>query len=155
MVRVLLVSLLLLCAATAAAAPDEPAAAPALAPSGPRVVSAESRVNDGLAFAKSGDWVQAETAYRDATRLGATLPEAWNGLGFALRKLGRYDESIRAYHEALRLRPAYPQALEYLGEAYVQVGRLQEARAILERLRPLDPKEADELAQAIAKAVPR
>ena len=78
MVRVLLVSLLLLCAATAAAAPDEPAAAPALAPSGPPVVTAASRVNDGLAFAKSGD-----------------------------------------------------------------------------RLRPLDPKEADELAQAIAKAVPR
>ena len=62
---------------------------------------------------------------------------------------------MTAYREALRLRPAYPQALEYLGEAYVQLGRLAEAREVLERLRPLDAKEAAELAQAIAKATKR
>jgi tetratricopeptide (TPR) repeat protein len=52
----------------------------------------------------------------------------------------------------LRLRPDYPEALEYLGEAYVQMGKLAEAQAVLDRLRPLDPKEAEELAKAIAAA---
>jgi len=80
------------------------------------------------------------------------LSEAWNGLGYSLRKLGRYDESIKAYQEALRLRPEYSQALEYLGEAYVQMGKLDEAKKVLEQLRPLDPREADELALLIEKA---
>ena len=62
---------------------------------------------------------------------------------------------MKAYQEALRLRPQYPQALEYLGEAYVQLGRLAEAREVLARLEPLDPKEADELARAIAQAARR
>jgi hypothetical protein len=32
------------------------------------------------------------------------------------------------------------------------MGRLDDARAVLARLRPLDPREADELAQAITRA---
>ena len=62
---------------------------------------------------------------------------------------------MKAYLEALRLRPNYPQALEYLGHAYVEMGRLDDARAVHARLLPLDPREAHELAQAIAKAARR
>ena len=83
------------------------------------------------------------------------LPEPWNGLGYALRQQRRWDEAVNAYREALRLRPSYPQALEYLGHAYVEMGRLDDARAVLVRLRPLDSREADELAGAIARAAPR
>lgn len=42
-----------------------------------------------------------------------------------------------------------------LGEASAEAGRLDEARAILARLRPLDPKGADELAEAIQRAAGR
>ena len=62
---------------------------------------------------------------------------------------------MKAYLEALRLRPNYALALEYLGHAYVEMGRLDDARGVLARLRPLDPGEADELAQAIARAARR
>ena len=61
----------------------------------------------------------------------------------------RYRESVDAYQEALRLRPNFPEALEYLGEAYVKMGRSDDARRILERLRPLDAHRAEELAEAI------
>ncbi len=73
-------------------------------------------------------------------------------MGYALRNQGRYTESLDAYHEALRLRPDFPEALEYLGEAYVKMGRLDDARRILNRLRPLDAHRADELAEEISKA---
>lgn len=149
----LLLILLLLLTPVAAARADGPDPA-AVAPSAP-VVSAQSRLNDGIKLAKKKDWAGAERAYRDSLRLDPGPPEAWNGLGFALRNQKKYPESIAAYEEALKRRPNYAQALEYLGEAYVQLGRLDEARAIHTRLQPLDAKEARELAQAIEKAARR
>jgi len=98
------------------------------------------------------DWTAAVGAFRRALALRGDFPDAWNELGFALRNQGRYAESLDAYHEALRLRPDFPEALEYLGEAYVKMGRLDDARRTLERLRPLDPERARELAEEIAAA---
>jgi tetratricopeptide (TPR) repeat protein len=83
--------------------------------------------------------------------LRPAFPDAWNEPGYALRHLGRYAESLDAYGEALRLRPDFPEALEYLGEAYVKMGRLDDARRVLERLRPLDAVRARELAEEIGK----
>jgi len=84
-------------------------------------------------------------------RPSSGVPEAWNELGFALRNQARYAEALDAYAEALRLRPSFPEALEYLGEAYVKMGRLDEARRVLDRLRPLDSGRAQELAEVIEK----
>jgi tetratricopeptide (TPR) repeat protein len=58
---------------------------------------------------------------------------------------------VAAYDRALKLRPRYPEALEYLGEAYVKMGRLDDARKILDRLKPLDTARAKELEEEIAK----
>ena len=64
---------------------------------------------------------------------------------------GRYPDSVAAYEQALRLRPAFPEALEYLGEAYVMMGRPDDARRVLDRLKPLDAARAKELAEVIDK----
>jgi tetratricopeptide (TPR) repeat protein len=136
---------------TAAAVDDPPLPVPDLG----GAVSAQARFNEGRALAEARDWPAAERKYREAIELDPALPEPWNGLGYALRQQRRWDESVKAYLEALRLRPSYPQALEYLGHAYVEMGRLDDARAVLARLRPLDPAEADELAQAITRAARR
>ena len=149
----LLLVLVLLLMPMAIARADGPD--PMTPPPGAPVVSAQSRVNDGIKLGKKKDWAGAERAYRDAIRLDPALPEGWNGLGFALRNQKRYPESIAAYQEALKRRPNYAQALEYLGEAYVQMGQLDDARAIHARLQPLDAREARELAQAIDKAARR
>ena len=150
----LLLILVLLLTPVAAARADGPDPA-VVTPSAPPVVSAKSRLNDGIKLAKKKDWAGAEAAYRDSLRLDPGPPEAWNGLGYALRNQKNYPESIAAYEEALKRRPNYAQALEYLGEAYVQLGQLDEARKIHARLQPLDAKEAKELAQAIEKAAKR
>ena len=121
----------------------------------PVAKTAEERYNEGRTFVQSKQWGAAEDSYREAIKLRPAFPEAWNGLGYALRNQKKYEESVRAYDEALRQRPDYAEALEYLGEAYVQMGKLDEARAVLDRLRPLDPREAESLAQAIASATTR
>jgi tetratricopeptide (TPR) repeat protein len=113
--------------------------------------SADSEFNRGVRARLAQDWPTAVDAFRGAIAQRAEFPEAWNELGFALRNQGRYPESLQAYDEALRLRPNFPEALEYLGEAYVKLGRLEDARRVLERLRPLDAGRAQELAEVIQK----
>jgi tetratricopeptide (TPR) repeat protein len=113
--------------------------------------TAESEYDRGMRARLSRDWKAAVEAQRNAVTLRPAFPEAWNELGFALRNQGNYPESLKAYDEALRLRPNFPEALEYLGEAYVKLGRLDDARRVLERLRPLDTARAKELAEEIQK----
>jgi tetratricopeptide (TPR) repeat protein len=118
----------------------------------PPAPSAEQEYGRGLAATQAKEWSVAVAAFNRAIEMKPAYPEAWNGLGHALRQQGRYPESLKAYDEALRLRPDYPEALEYIGEAYVKLGRLDDARRVLERLRPLDAGMARELAEAIAQA---
>lgn len=134
----------------APAAADMTKPAPA-SPSTPAGSTAEDEFNRGLRARTARDWKAAAAAFRRAVDMKPAYAEAWNGLGHALRQQGKYAESLRAYDEALRLRPDFPEALEYLGEAYVKLGRLDDARRVLDRLRPLDAGRAQELAEAIAK----
>jgi tetratricopeptide (TPR) repeat protein len=128
---------------------DNPAAGQVRQPTA--APSAESEYDRGVRARLSKDWTAAVEAQRSAVTMRPAFPEAWNELGFALRNQGRYPESLQAYDEALRLRPNFPEALEYLGEAYVKLGRLDDARRVLDRLRPLDMARAEELAEVIEK----
>lgn len=144
--RIVLALVLALALPAAAARANQDA--PVAEPETPQVTP-ESRLDAGLALADKKDWAGAEAAFREAIKLRPEFPEAWNNLGHALREQKKYAESVKSYQEALRLRPDYPQALEYLGEAYVEMGKFDDARAVLDRLRPLDPQQAAELAGAI------
>jgi tetratricopeptide (TPR) repeat protein len=118
----------------------------------PASADAENEYDRGVRARVAQDWVAAVDAFHRAIVLRPAFADAWNELGFALRHQARYAESLDAYGEALRLRPDFPEALEYLGEAYVKLGRLDDARRVLERLRPLDPDRAEELAEEIRTA---
>ena len=143
---ILLAGLLLLIAAPARG-DMTPTPPPSGIPTGP-----EQQYIQGVTATRAKEWSAAAAAFAKAVELTPTYAEAWNGLGYALRNQGKYAESLKAYNEALRLRPDYPEALEYLGEAYVKMGQLDEARKVLERLRPIDKKMAKELEDGIAKA---
>jgi tetratricopeptide (TPR) repeat protein len=150
LVSVLALALGMLAVGSALADPSSPAVqerrqAPALG-------DADTVYNRGVRARVARDWPAAVDAFHQAVALRADFADAWNELGYALRHQRRYAESLDAYHEALRLRPAFPEALEYLGEAYVELGRLDDARRVLDRLRPLDAERARELAEEIAKA---
>jgi tetratricopeptide (TPR) repeat protein len=147
---VFFLSLLPLVPSLAHADPSSPAVQERRQP--PTVPTADTEYDRGVRARLVSDWGAAVNAFRGAIRLRPDFADAWNELGFALRQQGRYGEALDAYHEALRLRPNFAEALEYLGEAYVKMGRVEEARRVLDRLRPLDTARADELATEIAKA---
>ena len=138
---------LLLLLATPAPADMTPTPPPSGIPTEP-----EQQYIQGVTATRAKEWSVAAAAFGKAVELKPAYAEAWNGLGYALRNQGKYAESLKAYGEALRLRPNYPEALEYLGEAYVKMGRLDDARRVLDQLKPLDAGRAEELAEAIAKS---
>ena len=142
----------LLAVGLGAARADSTGPVPAAPSRPPATPSAEEEYNRGLRLRATKEWAQAASAFRRATELRQSFPEAWNELGYALRHVGRYPDSVAAYEQALRLRPDFPEALEYLGEAYVKLGRVDDARRVLDRLRPLDPGRARELAEVIETA---
>ena len=142
-----LVAAIVLSSAPAPADPSRPAVEDVRQP--PSAVTPEGEYNRGIRARVASDWAEAETSFRSALLLRPGFAEAWSELGYALRKQGRYRDSLDAYGEALRLRPEFPEALAYLGEAYVTLGRIDDARRILERLRLLDTRRAEELHEVI------
>ena len=142
--------LVLIVAAPGLASAAEPTPSPSSR--GPVQTPAEEEYGKGIRAKRAKEWSVAAASFKKATELKPDYPEAWNELGYALRNVGNYPDSVKAYDEALRLKPRFPEALEYLGEAYVKMGKLEEARKVLERLKPLDRKLAQELADEIAKA---
>lgn len=123
--------------------------APMLAPSPEFESSADADYKAGLEAKAGKRYAAAADSFRRAVEARPNFPEAWNELGFALRQTGKYEEALRAYDQALKLRPNFPEALEYQGEAYVKLGRIGEARAVLERLKPLSTAHARDLEEAI------
>ena len=149
MTTLLALALALMVAAPAAVLAES---APTPSSRGPVQTPAEEEYGKGVRAKRAKEWSVAVASFKKATELKPDFPEAWNELGYALRNVGNYPDSVKAYDEALRLKPRFPEALEYLGEAYVKMGQVEEARKVLERLKPLDRKRAQELADEIAKA---
>lgn len=60
-----------------------------------------------------------------------------------LLELGRTTDAIQAYEKALRLNPNDAKAWNNLGVAYASTGRRSELAAIYDRLKRLDPTQAE------------
>jgi tetratricopeptide (TPR) repeat protein len=58
----------------------------------------------------AGRYGEAESSYREATRLDATHARAHNNLGCMLHVQGRLDEALACYRKALELDPSQPEA---------------------------------------------
>jgi len=83
--------------------------------------------NKAVVLDNMGDYVKAETAYRDALERFPDDPDCNAGLGNVLGKLGRYIEAESYCREALNKEKANSDALAGLGFALQHLGREQEA----------------------------
>jgi tetratricopeptide (TPR) repeat protein len=100
---------------------------------------ARDAFNAGVHDVKQADKAQGSAAqdlygsalgkFKQAVAQDATLPEAWNYVGYTSRKLGNYDDALAAYGKALSLKPGYADAIEYRGEAYLGLSRVPDAQA--------------------------
>jgi tetratricopeptide (TPR) repeat protein len=85
-----------------------------------------------------GRKVEAEAAYRAATKADAGFAEAWYNLADILEDRGQPDEAIASLTRALAADPNYADALFNLGLLHQRNDRLAEAAACWRRYLALD-----------------
>jgi tetratricopeptide (TPR) repeat protein len=85
-------------------------------------------------------------------RINPKYASAWYNLGTDYGRLKRYDDSVEALRQAVRINPKYASAWYNLGLSYYFSGNRPAALDIVQELRRLDSKKADELFDTI---VPR
>ena len=112
---------------------------------------AASLYNEGVALMKARKYAAAQAKFEAALKLNPRFAEAHNNLAFCLRKQspGNYNAALEHYNEAIKLNPRLAEAYEYRGVLYVQMNRKADAEKDLAKLKPLNPKLAAELAEAI------
>jgi tetratricopeptide (TPR) repeat protein len=95
------------------------------------------------------EYEKAFANFKRAAELNPSMPQAWNGMGFAYRKLGDYAKALENYDRALKLAPNFSDAIEYRGEAYLALNRLDEAKQAYLTLFAMDRKQSELLMQAM------
>jgi tetratricopeptide (TPR) repeat protein len=75
-------------------------------------------------------------------------------IGASFSDLKRPDRAVPFYEQAIQRNPRFAQALYGAGIAYAQLGRRNELEYTVQRLRPVSPTLADQLAK-VQVAPPR
>jgi len=88
-------------------------------------------------------WEEAESALLRAVELNPSLSNAWTWLGNTADGQDRIDESIGYYAEATAIDPLWLVPNSNLVRQYSDLGRIDDARTIIDRLRPFHQDSAN------------
>lgn len=105
----------------------------------PELVAAHASL--GIIAAARYEYVAAERSFREAIRLDATDPFAWDLLSWALgyQQPPRAVEAEQAAREAIRLQPEFIYAFYHLGRALLLQERAEEAIKAFRRIEEVVP----------------
>jgi tetratricopeptide (TPR) repeat protein len=109
-----------------------------------------SYYNLGKAYNRAGLYSEAEKYLRKFVDLRPNHAAAFYELGFAtFMQFGKDNDAISHFREAVRLNPRHAEAYHFLGSALVRERDLASARALVEQLKSVFPKQAEHLARLI------
>jgi tetratricopeptide (TPR) repeat protein len=92
-------------------------------------------------------WPQAESAFKEAIRLGFDKPEAWFFLGKALSAQGKHDEAAEFYAASYAKDPSSHDMAFAHGQALMRQRRAREAEDIFEAMTRQHPESAAPFAE--------
>ena len=93
----------------------------------------KEQTDPGRTALQHGDYLSAETLYRQALRQNPGSPELLTDLGIALQLQGRSTDAIHAFEQALKLKNL-PRIYALLAEEKCKIGDLDGARPMLYRI---------------------
>jgi tetratricopeptide (TPR) repeat protein len=94
--------------------------------------------NLGNMLRANGRYVEAEAAFRTATRVDPTFAQAWYNLGDLLDDQGRPDAAIECLRKVLRVAPDYADAMFNLAPLLQRKNQYVEATGYWRRYLPND-----------------
>jgi tetratricopeptide (TPR) repeat protein len=114
--------------------------------------SATARYNLAASLARSGEFAEAETLFRDALAKNPTT-QAYTGLGVVLLQQGRTQDAIVNLQDAITADPTNAAAYDALASILVRQGKFAEAAATLRALIKHQPSPAAhrELAEVLQR----
>jgi Flp pilus assembly protein TadD len=93
----------------------------------PSEETAKTLVSQGKGLTAAGQFPQAWSELRLATRLAPKMVEAWDALAMSLVFSGQTEEAVRCWRRCLEIEPGYERALHNLGDMSFYSGRNKEA----------------------------
>jgi len=84
----------------------------------------------GLALQSSGEFVDAESAFREATRLNPQDAKSWYGLGLALQKQNKVADAAEALENALKIDPTFADARLLLAATLAKTSPVEARRQV-------------------------
>jgi predicted O-linked N-acetylglucosamine transferase (SPINDLY family) len=96
-------------------------------------------LDEGKRLRQTGQLHQSIEAFRQATTLQPTIPEAHYYLGFVLAEANNAVDAANSFHQAVHLKPDYGEALYELGRLFLKVGRYEDAAGYFKRVVKLIP----------------
>ena len=99
----------------------------------------------GRTALQHGDYLSAETLYRQALRQNPGSPELLTDLGISLQLQGRSTEAIRAFEQALKLK-SLPRTYALLAEEKCKTRDLDGARPMMSKIIRVYPRDAKVIA---------
>ena len=81
----------------------------------------------GIAYAGSGDFLQAVEQYDKAIEISPNFERAYLNLGVAQKSLGRVDVAIKTYQKILKNNPNFAEVYNNLGNALRDIGEIENA----------------------------
>jgi tetratricopeptide (TPR) repeat protein len=81
----------------------------------------------GVAYQRTGNYMQAEKNYNDAIRLKSNHFDAYLGIGITYQKLGKFDDAIKSIENAIKINRFFDDAYNSLAFTYKLKGDFNKA----------------------------
>jgi tetratricopeptide (TPR) repeat protein len=104
----------------------------------------------GLVAQEDGNHKAAIGHFEKAIKYNAQCAQAYCQIGACQAEMGKTVDAVGSLMTATRISPDLKTAYYQLGLVYLRQYRVEAAEEQVEKLKPLDPKLADELVKAIA-----
>lgn len=112
--------------------------------------AAHQRYADGRNYLKTGNYKDAELAFKEFITRKPHFAEGHYYLGVTYAKLGRYEEAVLSFKEAISRNPGWVTVYYDLGVVYTMLGRYEEAMQQYETLNKMNsPSKAKGLLDLI------
>src|ERR1035437_8856311 len=107
--------------------------------------SPELYFNLAQAYGKVGQHKKEIWAYQQSIKLNPKMPQSYYNLGNAFSDFGDKQKAIDSFNEAIRLKPDYLKAHYFICKTYSEIGDKENALKVLEIVKKIDSRSADEL----------